>query len=186
MDVALAAAAEVVSVQFPPLPKFSFCVRVPNKMMSADISQCFCFSARRRDHHQRSSAEQLDYEMELHRAQREGREEEFKEEERKKMRVRAAARLDAEMDEYFKDRPSKDGENGTDGADAKKSDDRNGESAEAGSNGTANGDEPNGKSNGKRDDMDQESDKPTDAHDKSGAGEVDKESAKTQPEAIEN
>lgn len=125
--------------------------------------------------------------MELHRAQREGREEEFKEEERKKMRVRAAARLDAEMDEYFKDRPSKDGENGTDGADAKKGgDDRNGESAEAASNGTANGDEPNGKSNGKPDEIDRGSDKPTEAHDKSGAGQVDKESAKAQPEAIEN
>lgn len=122
--------------------------------------------------------------MELHRAQREGREEEFKEEERKKMRVRAAARLDAEMDEYFKDRPSKDGENGADEADAKKGDDRNDESAEAASNGTANGNEPNGKSNGKADEMDRGSDKPTEALDKSDAG--DKESAKAQPEAIEN
>lgn len=47
--------------------------------------------------------------MELLQAQRDGREEQFKEEERKKNRTRTAARLDAEMDDYFNSRP-KDGE----------------------------------------------------------------------------
>lgn len=56
---------------------------------------------RNRDHHQRTEAEQLDYEMELMRARREGREEDFRRDEREKMRVRAAARLDEEMNEYF-------------------------------------------------------------------------------------
>lgn len=57
---------------------------------------------------QRSEAEQLDYEMELLRAQREGREEEFKQQEREKRRAKFAASLDAEMDEYFKSRPKDD------------------------------------------------------------------------------
>lgn len=46
--------------------------------------------------------------MELLRAQREGREEEFKRQEREKLRERTAARLDAEMDDYFSSRPKKD------------------------------------------------------------------------------
>lgn len=74
-------------------------------------------TARRRKNHQRTAAEQLDYDMELHRAQREGREEEFKQEEREKLRARTAARLDAEMDDYFSSRPKKDdalAENGED------------------------------------------------------------------------
>lgn len=50
----------------------------------------------------RTEAEQLDYEMELLKAQRDGREEEFKTEERAKLRARKAEELDAEMDEYFK------------------------------------------------------------------------------------
>lgn len=55
----------------------------------------------------RVTAEQLDYEMELLRARREGREAEFKKEHAAK---RAAARkknLDAEMDDYFKQRDEK-------------------------------------------------------------------------------
>lgn len=40
--------------------------------------------------------------MELLRAQRDGREEEFKAEERAKLRARRAEELDAEMDDYFK------------------------------------------------------------------------------------
>lgn len=50
----------------------------------------------------RTEAEQLDYEMELLKAQREGREEEFKAEERAKLRAKKAQELDAEMDDYFK------------------------------------------------------------------------------------
>lgn len=45
--------------------------------------------------------------MELLRAQREGREEEFKSQEREKQRACAAALLDAEMDDYFSARPKK-------------------------------------------------------------------------------
>lgn len=66
-------------------------------------------SARRRDRaFQRTEAEQLDYEMELLRAQREGREDEFKQQEREKRRAKFAASLDAEMDDYFKSRPKED------------------------------------------------------------------------------
>lgn len=46
--------------------------------------------------------------MELLRAQREGREEEFKQQEREKRRAKFAASLDAEMDEYFKSRQKDD------------------------------------------------------------------------------
>lgn len=67
----------------------------------------------------RTEAEQLDYEMELLRAQREGREEEFRAHERAKLRARKAASLDAEMDEYFKKRDEKP----EGGEDAKPSDD---------------------------------------------------------------
>lgn len=56
----------------------------------------------RRKEHLRTEAEQLDYEMELLRAQREGREEQFKTAERAKLHARKAQQLDAEMDEYFK------------------------------------------------------------------------------------
>lgn len=42
--------------------------------------------------------------MELHRAKREGREQEFLAEERAKMRARRANQLDEEMDAYFKQR----------------------------------------------------------------------------------
>lgn len=61
----------------------------------------------------RTAEEQLDYDMELLKAQREGREAEFKKEAGEKLRAdhvarvakrkeEAAARLDAEMDDYFK------------------------------------------------------------------------------------
>lgn len=63
-------------------------------------------SGRRREK-LRTDAEQLDYEMELMRAQHEGREEEFRAEERAKMHARRAASLDAEMDEYFKKKVDK-------------------------------------------------------------------------------
>lgn len=52
----------------------------------------------------RTEAEQLDYEMELLRAQREGREEEFRAEERAKLRTRRLTQLDEEMDDYFRKR----------------------------------------------------------------------------------
>lgn len=52
----------------------------------------------------RTKAEQLDYEMELLRAQREGREEEFRAEERAKLRARRLTQLDDEMDDYFRER----------------------------------------------------------------------------------
>lgn len=62
----------------------------------ADISK-----DRRKDFYKRTSQEQLDYEMDLLRAQREGREEEFKKEASEKLRASRAAVLDAEMDDYF-------------------------------------------------------------------------------------
>lgn len=65
-----------------------------------------CLARRRSRGYQRTQAEQLDYEMELLRAQREGREEEFKRQEREKLRSKFTASLDAEMDEYFKSRPT--------------------------------------------------------------------------------
>ncbi len=47
------------------------------------------------------TAEQLDYEMELLRAQRDNREKEFLEEQRKKRREKRKQTLDDEMDAYF-------------------------------------------------------------------------------------
>lgn len=52
----------------------------------------------------RTQAEQLDYEMELLRAQREGREEEFRTGERAKLRAQRLTQLDDEMDDYFRKR----------------------------------------------------------------------------------
>lgn len=45
--------------------------------------------------------------MELLRAQREGREEEFKKQEREKLMAKKAAELDKEMDDYFKEKDAK-------------------------------------------------------------------------------
>lgn len=52
--------------------------------------------------------------MELLRAQREGRETEFKQQEREKKQAKTAASLDAEMDDYFNSRPKKETDASTD------------------------------------------------------------------------
>lgn len=52
----------------------------------------------------RPTAEQLDFEMELLRAQREGREDDFRKEHAEKRREKRKQTLDDEMDEYFKAR----------------------------------------------------------------------------------
>lgn len=55
----------------------------------------------------RTAQEQLDYEMDLLRARRDGREEEFVREEREKLHAKRAANLDAEMDDYFSKKEEK-------------------------------------------------------------------------------
>lgn len=76
----------------------------------------------------RTEVEQLDYEMELLKAQREGREEEFKTEERAKLRAKKAQELDAEMDDYFKKKdevaPAKEGDGKADPQDARDGEDK--------------------------------------------------------------
>lgn len=58
--------------------------------------------------------------MDLYRAQREGREEEFKKEAQEKLRAKHAAALDAEMDDYFSKRNDDEKVNGEKEPDADK------------------------------------------------------------------